>query len=280
MKSIENGIRKFLRANNKLGAVLSVVGFFNGLLLLYLLSDIYMVNVHGKMSEGRPDEAAAVYITFAMLSWLGVFAGAIWGGVLYGFIHKEKWAWFLGTIAAAMQMLAGFFPMIPPSSIDLPAPTVSVFLIGTVLWFAMLLIGGVSTKAIILIFVAGLAYVLTYVDGVATISKFQTTTYNDFWKSMYMMVQMVLWFGATAWFVFMFAVLKHKAWAVPLGIVAGLASMIGGYPLAIINIIEVERFSMFLPGPVIAMGLFIVLWFPGIKKLITGWETWEVTEAQ
>ena len=125
-----------------------------------------------------------------------------------------------------------------------------------------------------LIFVAGLAYVLTYVDGVATISKFQTTTYNDFWKSMYMMVQMVLWVGAIAWFVFMFAVLKRKAWAVPLGIVAGLASMIGGYPLAVINIIEVGRFSMFLPGPVIAMGLFIALWFPGTKKLITTWENW------
>ena len=276
MKSIENGIRKRLKDNNKLGIVLSIVGFLNGLLLLYLLSDIYMTNVNGKIAEGRPDEAAAVYITFAMLSWLGVLAGAIWGGVMYGFIHKEKWAWYVGTMAAAMQMLAGFFPMIPPSSIGLPAPTVSVFLIGTLLWFLMLLIGSVSTKAIILIFVAGLAYVLTYVDGVATISKFQTTTYNDFWKSMYMMVQMVLWVGAIAWFVFMFAVLKRKAWAVPLGIVAGLASMIGGYPLAVINIIEVGRFSMFLPGPVIAMGLFIALWFPSIKKLITTWENWEM----
>ncbi len=272
MKSIENSIRNFLKDNNQLGMALAVIGFLNGLLLLYLLSDIYMTNVHGKMTEGRPDEAAAVYITFAMLSWLGVSAGAIWGAVLYGFVHKEKWAWFLGTIAAALQMLAGFFPMIPPSSIGLPAPTVSVFLIGTALWFAMLLIGSVSTKIITLIFVAGLAYVLTYVDGVATISKFQTTTYNDFWKSMYMMVQMVLWWGATAWFVFMFAVLKRKAWAVPLGIAAGLASMIGGYPLAVINIIEVGRFSMFLPGPVIATGLLILLWFPGTKRLITDWE--------
>ncbi len=273
MKTIENAIRKIFQDNHKMGVVLSVVGILNGLLLLYLLSSIYMVNVHGKMAEGRPDEAAAVYITFAMLSWLGVSAGAIWGAVLYGFIHKEKWAWFLGTITAALQMLAGFFPMIPPSSIGLPAPTIWVFLIGTGLWFAMLLTGRVGTKAIILIFVAGLAYVLTYVDGVATISKFQTTTYNDVWKSLYMMVQMVLWWGAVAWFVFMFAVLKRKAWAVPLGIAAGIASMIGGYPLAIINIVEVGRFSMFLPGPVIAMCLFIWLWFPGAKRLITTWET-------
>ena len=83
MKSIESGIRNFLKDNNKFGIAMSVIGFFNGLLLLYLLSDIYMTNVHGKMAEGRPDEAAAVYITFAMLSWLGFrllqpfFIGAI-----------------------------------------------------------------------------------------------------------------------------------------------------------------------------------------------------------
>jgi hypothetical protein len=72
--------------------------------------------------------------------------------------------------------------------------------------------------------------------------------------------------------VFIFAVLKRKSWAVPLGIAAGVASMIGGYPLAIINITEVQRFSMFLPAPLIAMGLFIALWFPATQKLITGWE--------
>lgn len=260
------------------GTILSIVGLLNGLLLFYLLASIYMLNINGKIIDGRPDEAVAVQITFAMLGWLGISAGALWGAVLYGFLTKQRWAWYWGTLAASVQMLAGFFPMIPPSSIGLPAPTIWVFLIGTALWFGTLYIGKVDRRIVALTFVAGLAFVLTYMDGVANISKFQTTTYNDFWKGMYAMAQMVLWGGAAAWLTFIVATLRHKSWAVPLGIFAGLMSMIGGYPLAIVNIIEVKRFSMFLPAPVIAMGLLIALCFPATQRLIIGWGEKEPSE--
>lgn len=253
-----------------LGAVLAILGIIAGLLLFYQLADSYILNIEGKIADGRPDEANAVMITFAMLGWLGVSAGALWGAVLYGFIYKRPWAWFWGTVAATAQLLAGFFPNIPAASIGLPPPVIPVFVIAAVLWFGMLLIGGVSKKIIALTFTAGLAYVLTYMDGVATISKFQTTDYNDFWKGIYAMAQMVLWLGAAAWAVFIFAVLKQKSWAIPLGIYAGMASMIGGFPLALINIYEAQRFSMFLPAPLIALGLFIYLWTPAARRLITG----------
>ncbi len=261
-----------MKLNYRHGIILSIIGFFTGLLLFYLLSENYMIVVHGKIAGGRPDEALAVKITYSMLGWLGVSASSMWIAVLYGFVKKENWAWYVGTMAAALQMLAGFFPSIPAKSIHLPAPTLTVFYIATVLWFGMLLIGKVNKKIIALLFVAGLAYVLTYIDGVATISKYQTTTYNDFWKGMYMESQMVIWFGAAAWYVFAFAVLKRKKWAVPLGIAASVSSMIGGYPLAIVNIMEVHRFSMFLPAPLIATGLLIYLLRPKTKKLIEEWE--------
>lgn len=259
-----------LKDNYRLGAALAVVGVLTGLLAFYLLADIYILNIDGKILDGRPDEAITVQITFAMLGWIGVSAGALWGAVLYGFVKKLPWAWFWGTVAATAQLLAGFFPMIPPSSIGLPAPTIWVFLLALLLWFGMLLIGGVNKKLIVLTFVAGLAYVLTYMDGVATISKFQTTTYNDFWKGLYAMAQMVNWWGAAAWAVFIFATLKRKSWAIPLGIFAALMSMMGGYPLAVINIIEAKRFSMFLPGPLISTALLVVLLLPATQRLITG----------
>lgn len=261
-----------MKLNYRHGALLSIVGFLNGLLLFYLLSENYMIVINGKIAGGRPDEALAVIITYSMLGWFGISASSMWGAVLYGFLKKENWAWYVGTMAAALQMLAGFFPSIPAKSINLPAPTLTVFYIATILWFGMLFIGKVNKKVIGFIFVAGLAYVLTYIDGVATISKYQTTTYNDFWKGMYMMSQMVIWFGAAAWYIFAFAVLKRKSWAVPLGIAASLSSMIGGYPLAVVNIMEVHRFSMFLPAPVIATGLLIVLLLPKTRKFIEEWE--------
>lgn len=258
--------------NNKwFGITISIIGFLTGILLFYYLSDIYMTVVNGKIADGRPDEAVAVKITYSMLGWFGISASAIWAAVLYGFANNKSWAWLVGTFAASLQMLAGFFPTIPAKSIDLPATTMPVFLIATVLWFGSLFIGKVNKKVIALIFVAGLAYVLTYMDGVATISKYQTTTYNDLWKGMYIMAQMVLWFGAAAWLLFSFAVLKHKTWAVPLGIAAGFMSMIGGYPLAIVNIMEVHRFSMFLPAPVISTVLVILLILPRTGRFIEKW---------
>jgi hypothetical protein len=140
---------KSLKNNHKLGIALSIVGILTGFLILYLMASIYNVNIEG-------DEAITVQIVFAMLGWLGVSAGALWVAVLYGFLNKANWAWFWGTVAATVQLLVGFFPIIPPASIGLPTPTIWVFLIAFTLWFGMLFIGGVDLKIIALAFVSGL----------------------------------------------------------------------------------------------------------------------------
>jgi hypothetical protein len=141
----------------------------------------------------------------------------------------------------------------------------------------MLLIGGVNWKIITLTFIAGLAYVLTFIDGVAPISKFQTTFQSPdtfvqnsdaFWNGMYVILQQVSWWGAAAWAVFIFAALKRKSWAIPVGIFAAVMSMIGGYPMGIHNMAEVQRFSMFLPAPLISSILLVVLLLPGTQKLL------------
>jgi hypothetical protein len=257
-----------------LGIIISVIGIFVGLLLFYLLAENYMLVVNGKITAipPRPDEALAVKITYSMLGWLGIGASGLWSAVLYGFINKEEWSWRYGKIAAALQMLAGFFPTIPAKSIHLPAATMPVFLIATVLWFGIMYIGKVNRKVLIFLFVAGLAYVLSYVNGVAIISKYQTTDYNDVWKGMYAVVFAVTWFAAAGWLILSFGVLQRKSYTVPLGIASAVMSMIGGYTLAIVNIMEVHRFSMFLPAPLIATGLLIYLCFPSAKKLLTEWE--------
>jgi len=263
---------KFLKNNNKLGAILAVVGILTGLLILYLMASIYNVNIDGKITDGRPDEAITVQIVFATLSWLGVSAGALWVAVLYGFINKTDWAWFWGTVAATVQLLVGFFPMIPPASIGLPTPTMWVFLFAFVLWFGMLFIGGVDLKIIALAFVSGLAYVLTYIDGVGAISRYQTEA-KGFINAMYAMSQMVNWWGAAAWAVFIFALVKRKSWAIPMGVFAASMSMFGGYPVGLTDVIAVKGgFSMFLVAPVISTGLLIYLLLPGTKKMIAEWQ--------
>lgn len=259
-----------VKNNHKLGTILSILGILTGLLILFLMASIYQVNIDGKIIEGRPDEAITVQIVFAMLSWLGVSAGALWVVVLYGFTNKTDWAWFWGTVAATVQLLVGFFPMIPPSSIGLPAPTIWVFLLAAVLWFGMLFIGGVDKKIVALAFVSGLAYVLTYIDGVGAISRYQTEA-KGFIASMYAMSQMVNWWGAAVWAVFIFALIKGKSWTLPVGVFAAAMSMFGGFPVGVTDVIIQGRFSMFLVAPVISTGLLIYLLLPGTKKMITTW---------
>ena len=258
-----------MKGNNKLGAALAALGIIAGLLVYFILAAQYNLVIDSKTVDGRLDEVASVEMVYPLLGWLGTAAGAVWVAVLYGFVRKEDWAWFWGAVAATIQLLAGFFPAIPAMDSHLPTPTLIVFGVAAVLWFGMLFIGGVNKKIITLTFIAGLAYVLTFIDGVAPIAKFTTSHDNPFWNGMYVMSQQVSWWGAAAWAIFIFAVLKKNSWAIPVGIFAATMSMMAGYPLGLYNaLVEVHRFSMFLPAPLISTGLLIYLLFPSTRRML------------
>ncbi|MEW6404259.1 MAG: hypothetical protein AB1649_20875 [Chloroflexota bacterium] len=262
-----------MKGNFKLGMVLSILGIAAGLLAFYLIASQYNQVIGVKMATDRLDEATSVRITYAVLGWIGTASAAIWAAVFYGFLHREKWAWFWGAVAATIQLLAGFFPAIPAMDSHLPTPTLTIFALGGILWFGMLIIGGVEKKIITLTFIAGLAYVLTFIDGVAPIAKYTTSHDDPFWNGMYVISQQVSWWGAAAWAIFIFAVLKKKTWAIPVGIFAGTMSMLAGYPLGLNNaLFEVHRFSMFLPAPLLSTVLVAYLLLPGTRKMLVNWK--------
>lgn len=258
-----------MKNNAKFGAVLAVVGILVGLLTFFLMAEQYNLVISTKLATDRADEATAVRITYAILGWLGISAAAVWAAVLYGFIYKENWSWFWGGVAATIQLLVGFFPMIPAMDSRMSTPTILVFLPAIVLWFSMLFIGGVNRKIITLTFIAGLAYVLTFIDGVAPIAKYTTSYDEPFWNGMYVMTQQVSWWGAVAWALFIFGAWRRSPWAIPVGVFAGAMSMLAGYPLGVHNALyEVQRFSMFLPAPMLSTLLLIYLVSPWGRRLL------------
>lgn len=268
-----------MKNNTTLGAVLAALGILAGLLCLYFLAQTYNTVIHTHFAAGEWEESNTVRIVYAVLGWLGTAAGALCVPVLWGFLNKQDWAWFWGAVAGTILLLAGFFPMIPAADSGLPTPTLWVFLLGAVVWFGMLFVGGVEKKIITLTFIAGLAYVLTFIDGVAPLSKFQTTfqmpeafapNANTFWNGIYVILQQINWWGAAAWAMFIFAAFKRASWTIPVGLFAASLSIIGGYPLGIYNVTEVGRFSMFLPAPILSTGLFIFLLLPSTRKIFEG----------
>ncbi|MEW6241402.1 MAG: hypothetical protein AB1564_11395 [Chloroflexota bacterium] len=263
-----------MKNNSKPGIALAILGILVGLLLAYQIASIYQSTIDGKITGGRPDEAITVQVVFAILGWLTLAAASLMGVSLYGFANKLEWGWFWGTVAATIYMLTAFFPIIPPASVGLPSPTAPTFGLAAVIWFGMLLLGGVDKKIIALAFVAGLAYVLTYMDGVADISRYQTVP-DPLSHGIYAVTQMVNWWGAAAWAVFIFSLLRRKTWVVPLGVFAAMMSMLGGFPLGITDVIRLGRFSMFLPAPLISTGLLVYLLLPSTRRMLEAWNARE-----
>lgn len=266
-----------MKNNNKIGAFLAFLGLLAGVLSLYFIASTYNTVIHTHFNAGQWEESNTVRIVYAVLGWLGTAAGALSAAVLWGFLKKQSWAWFWGAVAATILLLAGFFPMIPAADSGLPTPTLWVFLLAAIMWFGMLLIGGVKNKVIGLTFAAGLAYVLTFIDGVAPISRFQTTfqaadsfiqNSSSLWNGIFIISQQVNWWGAAGWAIFIFAAFKGKSWAVPVGIFAATMSIIGGYPMGISHVIESGRFSMFLPAPIMSTILLVILLLPSTQQLI------------
>jgi hypothetical protein len=138
----------------------------------------------------------------------------------------------------------------------------------------MLFIGGVDKKIIALAFVGGLAYVLTFIDGVGAISRYQTEA-KGFTSSMYAMSQMVNWWGAAVWAVFIFALINGKSWALPVGVFAAAMSMFGGFPVGVTDVVIKGRFSMFLVAPVMSTGLLIYMLLPSTRKMLEAWNAKE-----
>jgi hypothetical protein len=61
--------------------------------------------------------------------------------------HKEtKMGLVLGHSGVNNSTLSGVFPAIPAMDGDLPTPTLIVFALAAILWFGMLLIGGISNE--------------------------------------------------------------------------------------------------------------------------------------
>jgi len=256
----------------KLGTVLAAIGAIVGVIGFYLFSVIYNPMIQVELNAGRPDEAFVVRYVFPLLGYLAITAGVLWLLSFYGFLTRERWAWMLGLIAATLSLLAGFFPMIPAASRDAAPVTAAIFGPNLLLWAALvLLVRKTEWRIAGLAFAAGLAYVLSFMDGVATIDKIQLTTVQPSLNGMYVMVQQINWWATAAWAVFIFALLAHKPWARVLGLGAGLLACFGGFPLAVASTLELGRFSLFAPSPLLSLALIVFLLVPAGRRLVEDW---------
>jgi hypothetical protein len=151
------------------------------------------------------------------------------------------------------------------------SPTLFVILIAFALWFGMLWIGGVKARVITLAFFTGMAYVMTFIDGVGAISRYQTVEL-PFTVGMYAMGQLVCWLAAAAWVVFIVYLVSGNPKTIPTCVLAASLSIFGGIPVGITDVFRLGRFSMFLPGPLLSALILVIVLLPSTKKWLPGLE--------
>ncbi len=241
-----------------LGAVICIIG------TLVLFIRWYDPVIAAEIAAGRPDEGVIVQYIFPFLSDLGVLAGVLWAVAAYGFGTRRPWAWPLAVVASVLALQSSFFPMIPPVTRDLPPYSGLIFLPSLVLYGMLLgIVRRVDWRIGIASLFSGIAMVLSFMNGVASTNKIIVTG-----LSLFVAVQRLNWIAAIGWGVFTAGLLiKPREWVRVAGIGAGLLEIAVGFPLGIATALEAGRFSMFLPAPLLSLGLLTLLLLPWGQKV-------------
>lgn len=255
----------------KIGAVVAILGALLGTVgSMLLFVRWYDPVMTAEILAGRPDEKVIVQYIFPALNDLSVLAGILWAVAAYGFLSRRTWSWSLAVIANVLALQGSFFPMIPPVTRDLPPYSGLIFLPNIIAYFVLLLgVRRTDWPVILVGLFSGIAMVLSFMNGVASTDKMIVTDH-----AIFVAVQRLNWIAALGWLVFTVGLLLGEAeWVHLVGLGAGLLEVVVGLPLGLQNALEVGRFSMFLPAPLLSLALVIVLLLPWRQTLNLSFET-------
>jgi hypothetical protein len=123
-------------------------------------------------------------------------------------------------------------------------------------------VGKVSWKRTILGMLAGLTFVFTLMNGVASWSRILTIGTTLFYA-----VQRLHWISMIAWGVVTVGLLlKPKEWMRVVGLSAALVELVVGIPLAVATTQQLGRFSMFSLAPIFSLILLVIFVWPTAWK--------------
>jgi hypothetical protein len=243
-----------------------IVGVLGAATSLYLFVTGWKRIIAAEIAAGSPTEAVIVTYVFPMLTDLEIIAGIGLLVAAYGFATRKNWAWLVGVASSVIGLMPSFFQMIPPLSRGLfPAHIVTYLPYLFMYCLLLLYVRPVGGKIFILSFLAGVTYVLTFMNGIASIERILSTG-----LPVYVPSQQLNWVAAIAWAVFSVAVVFRKKWALPLGLGAGLLGALAGTPLGLLSTLTKGGLSMFYPAPILNLFLFLILVIMGERLFVDG----------
>ena len=263
-----------MKERRKVGAAISLIGAILGIVLIYtsfLL--VYEPIMASEMGDGRAggeiitDGVSVSKYVMPVVNDIGLIGGAIWAVAAFGFAKKEKWAWSTALLANVLSLLS-FFMLIPALSRGI-SPIYTFIFIPNIIAFFLLLsyVRKVDKKIIAISTVAGMAYVMSFMNGVAATDQMLAGG----GEMVFLMGQRLSWIGSLAWASFVIALLNRKEYAIQIGLGAALVTLIAGLPLGVVTSMNEAKFSMFLMAPILSLIVKVTLVLPKGNKIVKEW---------
>ena len=246
--------------NHKLGIVVSLIGSLLGIIGHFLIFQNWYFRGMAADSAEEGCEILLKYIHPALTD-LGILAGVLFLVAAFGFYLKQYWAWILSVLAIVFALQGSWFINVPYMAAGLPPVYFSIFFPYLILYFVLLRgVGKEPWNKTLLALLAGLTFVLTFMNGVSSLSRIITIG-----APIFIMTQRLHWIAMVGYGVITVGIiLKPRQWMWVTGIVASVLELVVGIPLALETMRELGRFSLFSLAPIGCLIFLVVLLWPGV----------------
>jgi len=257
-----------MNKNNRLGGILAALAAIIGIIGHFVLFfQWYQIGMHAESAE--PGCEILLKTIHPLLASMGLLGAALFAVSSYGFFTNRKWAFALSVIGIVPALLGSFFVNIPFMAAGLPPVYMMLFVPYLVFYFVLtIIVGKLSWSRTLLALLAGIAYIVCWMNGVSSTSRIITVGADIF-----VLVQMLHWVAMLGWGVVTAGILlQPREWQRVLGLVSGMTELIVGVPLAVVTAQQLGRFSLFALAPIVCLILIVILVWPGLWKKWTKYE--------
>ncbi|TFG20160.1 MAG: hypothetical protein EU530_03995 [Promethearchaeota archaeon] len=267
------------RKGTGIWGLLSLIMGIGGVFGHYLLNYLYMGPILQHEIAVGQECAVSVPIYFPMFANFGFIGGLLFVIAAIGFFQKKNWAYTFAILGNVISLKASFWPNIPimEAGILAPGPWFGIFLPNLIFYFIFLrAMGKESWKKILLGLFGGMAFILNFINAIASTTRFMNhyTPYHVIVSQMFILVLAINMLASIAFGIFVIGLFvgKKLEWVRVTGLIGAVLSITGGFPLAIYSMFffHVESaFSMFIVAPVISTVTMLLLLFPKLFEKLT-----------
>jgi hypothetical protein len=248
-----------MKLNYRLGGILATVSAVIGVVgFMVLFLNWYHIGMAAPSAE--PGCEILLESIHPLLTDFGLFAAVLFAVSAYGFFTKQNWAMFLSVVGIVLALLAAWFINVPYMAANLPPVYFVLFWPYLIIYFLfMRSVAGISWSRTLIGLLAGLAYIVCWMNGVSSTSRIITHG-----APIFVLVQKLHFIAMIGWAVVTVGILmKPKPWMRVLGLVAGVSELVVGIPLTVVTMAQLGRFSLFALAPIICLILVIMFVWPG-----------------